>query len=282
MSQEPRATLWEYLRSKEFFYTIGSLILGFILLTLLLFNVFLPWVTRHNVWVEVPNVAPGENRKFTKLQDAIRILEKHGLTPVVQDSLYSPGFPPEVVVSQQPLAFTDVKPGRRIYLVVSKRSPPSVKLPDIENTNREQARYQLENWGLKIGNISYVPGGAPDEVVEVRYKGRKISPGDELPRGAQVDLVMSQGPGTYNVHLPSVVGKPLDEAVSILSQAGLIYGGARTKNDPKIKEPGVVVDQNPRPRSASDSVKANTTVILFISGEIGDVPEGVEEQSREE
>lgn len=280
---ETKASLGQYLRSKEFFYTLGSLILGGVLFVLLLFNVFLPWITRHNVWVEVPNVAPGENRRLTKLEDAVRILEERGLTPVVQDSQYSPELPPRVVISQQPLALTDVKPGRRIYLVVSRKSPPSVKLPAIENTNREQARYQLENWGLKIGKITYVPGDAPDEVVEVFYNGKKISAGDEVPRGALIDLSMSRGQGVYRVELPNVVGKPLDEAISIITQAGLIYGGARPKTDPKVKEPGIVVDQYPRPGPKIDSVNVNTTVNLFISGEIGaGVQEGVDDESGDE
>ncbi len=261
---EPRATLRQYLVSTEFLLTLGSLFFGGVLLVLLLFYVILPWMTNHNKTVDVPDVTSDPLKKrYVKVDEAFADLERAGLHPVVNDSQYYRDLPPLCVIRQEPIGLSIVKPGRTVYLVVNKRTPPAVKVPDVVDINLDQARSLLENWKLKVGRLTYTQGEYPNLVLKALYRGRELEKFEEVPEGSAIDLVVSRGHGPTRVELPNLLGLELQQAVSRLNLLGL---RASVSYDEASRKPvGTVVNQSPRAGS-QDSVFQNVVVYLTVAG----------------
>lgn len=263
-TQEPKATLRQYLFSLEFLLTLGSLLLGAVLFVLLVFYVLLPWVTNHNKTVDVPDVTSDVLKKrFVRMDEAFADLERAGLHPVVNDSQYYRDLPPLCVIRQEPVGLSIVKPGRTVYLVVNKNSPPSIKVPDVIDINLDQARSLLENWKLKVGRLTYTQGEYPNIVLQAQYKGRVLEKYEEVPEGSAIDLLVSRGHGPTRVELPNLLGLELQQAVSRLNLLGL---RASVSYDESSKKPfGTIVNQSPR-HGSQDSVFQNVVVYLTVAG----------------
>jgi len=269
--QPPKPSLWQYLMSKEFLLTVGSLILGVVLLVLLIFFAFLPWVTHHNDTVEVPDVTSDLLKKrFVIMDKAFEDLKRVGLNPIVNDSQYYRDLPPLTVIRQEPVGLSIVKPGRAVYLVVNKSSPPSVKLPDIIDINIDQARNLLENWKLKVGRLTYSQGEYPNLILQAQFKGRVLEKFEEVPEGASIDLLVSRGHGPMRVELPNLSGLELQQAITRLNLLGL---RASVSYSEKGGTPGLVLSQSPR-FGSQDSVYQNVVVYLTVSGSPDAIPEG--------
>lgn len=270
-SEQPKESLGQalkaYLTSKEFFITLSAVAAGGLFLLLLVFFVFLPWITRHGEFVETPDVTFRPNqKKQLRMEEAEEMIRDAGLAAFISDSQYDPSFPPGTIIRQEPPGLDLVKPGRTVYLVVSKKDPPNIKTPNIIETNIDQARYLLENWGLKVGNIEYKPGNEAGLILRAFYKGKEIKPNDEIPKGAALDLHISKGPGFVRILVPDLVDKSFEEAVSILNNMGLGVGEIRYKTVSRNVEDGTVIDQFPK-LGKQDSVNVGTTVDLILAGE---------------
>lgn len=272
----PQGSLKDYLTSREFLITIVALTGGCLLLLLLFFFVFLPWITHHSQSVEVPDVTyRAGTKKLIKFEQAEELLKDVGLSPMISDSQYDPEFPVHTIIRQEPAGLDLVKPGRTVYLVVSKKNPPNVKMPNILETNLDQAKYFLENWGLKVGEIKYKTGNEAGLILKAYYKGKEIKPNEPLPKGSTLDLDISQGAGSFKIPLPNLIDKDLAEAYSILNNSGLGVGNVRYKKLATDERDGRVISQYPRP-DRQDSVNINTTVDLEVAGEAPtEITEGV-------
>lgn len=259
-SPKPQPTWKEYLKSREFWVLVGSLIGGTFLFFAIFFYIFLPFFTKHGQSTTVPEVT---NKK---LQEAEQLLEAANLDYVVQDSQYHANLPPSTVLNQEPQAFEKVKPGRKVYLTINQSTPPMVKLPEIIDVNIQQAKYMLENWNLKIGKLNYQPGEAKDAVISASYKGKPIRPGDKIQEGSAIDLVVSQGIGEEKVPIPNLVGLNINDAVNALYEKGLSLGGTKYQKQYKNHKEGEVFRQNPK-YIENDSVLKGTSFDLWIVGE---------------
>ena len=51
---------------------------------------------------------------------------------------------------------------------------------------------------FEIGKINYRKYIAKDEVLELRFEGKKIEPGDKLRKTSVIDLVLGDGNGGLN------------------------------------------------------------------------------------
>jgi hypothetical protein len=66
-----------------------------------------------------------------------------------------------------------------------------VKVPDLIE-KRIVKQFTLKALGLEEGTITYVPNLGKDMVLEMRYKGRNIKPGDKVLK-SKIDLVLGDG-----------------------------------------------------------------------------------------
>jgi len=95
-------------------------------------------------------------------------------------------------------------------------------MPDLAGkTSLRFAEQKLTNRGLKP-RIEYVhsPEGK-NQVIEQKFKVRKIEPGTEIPHGSVITLVVSKGKSEAEVILPSLVGLTICEARSRLENTDI-------------------------------------------------------------
>lgn len=160
-----------------------------------------------------------------------------GLSVVVTSEEYSESIPAESVVATDPSAGSRVAPGETVGLVVSL-GPERYQVPSIVGSTREQAEAQL-------GELTLVPGEVSRTFSEDVAKDLIISqnpePGTEVKRGAEVSFVISDG--RQPIEVPDVTGRPADEAVDAIEQAGLVAQVGEAYSDEVEK--GRVISQNP-------------------------------------
>ena len=134
------------------------------------------------------------------------------------------GFAVNTNCEQDPDPNTNVKLNRTIYLTVITRLSPIVRFPELSNKTYLEAEATLSNFGLKVGDTTYVSDVAKDVVLQFLFRGRALQAGDEIPKGSIVNLVLGDGLGTSEVDIPDLVGLTLDEARMALSGSSLKIG----------------------------------------------------------
>ncbi|OYX83499.1 MAG: PASTA domain-containing protein [Flavobacteriales bacterium 32-34-25] len=203
-------SLRKYLTSRAFFTqaflaTLIIAVLGY------LFMHWLTFTTDHGHEITVPDL-----RKLTEEQVEEK-LDELDLDYVLLDSVdYRGDYPKYSVVQQDPIPGAKVKEGRKVYIKINSSGFSSVKVPDlIEKTYREAAP-TLRALGLEEGTITYIPNLGKDMVLEMRYKGRNIKPGDRVLKSSKIDLVLGDGKASYEEDITSeidstVVAEPTEE-----------------------------------------------------------------------
>ena len=158
--------------------------------------------TNHDQKIRVPSLAKmlldDVENKLSELELRFEILDS---------SNYNPDYPKYSVIEQLPKAGEYVKENRKIYITLNRSGYPYIKIPEVVGRTRRQAEPTLIAMGFEIGKITYRPYIAEDEVLEIRNKGKKITPGDELQKTAIIDLVLGDGTGNLkrNVEAPEVL-----------------------------------------------------------------------------
>ena len=184
-------SLRNYLGSRMFF---GQVLAALAIIAVLsyLFMHWLTFTTDHGHEITVPNLS-----KLTEEQVEDK-LDELDLDYVLLDSVdYNSDYPKFSVVEQDPLPGAKVKEGRKIYIKINASGFSSVRIPDlIEKTYRE-ALPTLKALGLEEGTITYIPNLGKDMVLEMRYKGRNIKPGDRVLKSSKIDLVLGDGKESY-------------------------------------------------------------------------------------
>jgi serine/threonine-protein kinase len=126
------------------------------------------------------------------------------------------GSTPGLVRLQQPPGGGDatLKEGQKVTLVVSK-GPPPTRVPDLANLDQDGARKALEGVGHVLGTVTRTSNETVAEGLVLDWTQKGESP----PKGATVDVVVSDGPAPRVV--PGLAGKAYDEAVADLAALGL-------------------------------------------------------------
>jgi eukaryotic-like serine/threonine-protein kinase len=230
-----------FLQSKKF---VKHLLASFVVfITVLILAYFwLSAYTNHGTTVEVPDL------KGLKLAKAISLAEPMDLVVEVSDSsVFMLDKPPGIIIDQDPSPRESVKLGRKVYVTITRSVPPQVKLPNLIDVSKRQADAILFSYGLKSGNIEYKPDLAKDVVLSVSYRGRTLQPGDEIPKGSALDMVLGDGLGNTEVVIPSLVGLSLEEAIFVIRGSGLIPGRLEYLNSPTDSMSSKVISQSPAP-----------------------------------
>lgn len=151
--------------------------------------------TNHDQRIVVPSLSK-------KTLDEVKlILEEHSLRFEVQDSAnFNPEYPRFSVIEQNPAAGNMVKENRKIYVTLNPSGYKKVEVPRVVQKTLRQAKPQLLALGFKIGTVTYKPNIAKDMVLELRYNGKKLSPGTKLMKTSAIDLILGDGNrGTVNL-----------------------------------------------------------------------------------
>ena len=184
-------SLKKYLTSRVFFVQV---LVAFAIIVVLayLFMHWLTFTTDHGNEIAVPNLS-----KLTEEQVEEK-LDELDLDYELLDSVDFRGdYPKYSVVEQDPMPGTKVKVGRKVYIKINSSGFSSVRIPDLIDKTYREAVPTLKALGLEAGTITYVPNLGKDMVLEMRYKGRNVKPGDRVLKASKIDLVLGDGKETY-------------------------------------------------------------------------------------
>ena len=242
---------------------------GLFLLALLVAGAFfladrllMPAYTRYGDTVEVPELM---NQPF---EEASRALAQRGLRAERQTQRFDPDLPRDVVVDQSPRAEAQVKPGRRIYLVVNSGRTPMITVPSVAGTSLREAENRLRAIGLRVAEKR--PDSIPSPYQNTVTR-QEPQPGDSLREGGGVTLWYSTGYGEAYVTVPDVMGLPVDSAEQVLLRQRL-----RTVNvglSALVLEDTIVTRQRPAPET---EVREGYEIRLFFDPDEADSLDSVE------
>ncbi|MDO4593938.1 MAG: Stk1 family PASTA domain-containing Ser/Thr kinase, partial [Tissierellia bacterium] len=139
--------------------------------------------------VEVPDLT---NMTIDQAEDA---LDEVGLKLGKRSSEYSDDYEKDIIFDQSPKAGEVVDSNENIDIVVSLGSEQKeveyVTVPDLYNLSREDALDQIENSGLKIGQIS---NRKTDEVDEDNVIYQSLEANSEVEKDSVIDIIVASKP----------------------------------------------------------------------------------------
>ena len=199
-------------RNRYFWGGLGALAVVALVLYVFINAVLMPFYTRHDVVVEVPDV---ENLPYA---EAIQVLARADLEAERVIERFDPERPRDVIVAQSPEPGDPVKPGRRIYLTVNTGEVPTVIIPALEQLPLREAENRLKSLGLTVSAAR--PDTMPSPYAKTITRVEP-APGTTVPRGSSVALWYSTGPGERYVRVPDVTEMPVEQARTILLEQKL-------------------------------------------------------------
>jgi eukaryotic-like serine/threonine-protein kinase len=206
-------TRYEPITRKLWFHVL--LVLGLLVVFYAVFFSTLSFITRHGDDRKVPNVTGKDVRT------AIKMLESEGFEVQV-DSTYFPDKKAFIVLKQLPDVGDMVKHGRMLFLTVNKSVPPQTPMPNLVNLSFRSAFLILKSNRLIMGDTTYRPDIAEGAILDQLYMGKPIRPGQMIPQGSRIDLVI--GGGLSNeLQVPDVIGLTYPEAMAMLNSSGLQF-----------------------------------------------------------
>ncbi len=220
----------------------AAVYLGIIILLFVGVNFYLQYYTNHGQSLTVPDFGG------MSMEEVERTCEDKKLRFTIKDSSFEASKPKLTVLEQNPRPYAKVKENRRIYLTLNSDKPPKVSLPNIKDVNFRAASRILESYGLKVGQLEYIPDVALNAVLNLKYKGNIVEAGAFVDKGSTIDLVLGDGARGERAEVPSLTGLTLDEGIIVLRGNYLVLGRV-------MAEDGMIVDssafiiykQNPAP-----------------------------------
>ena len=182
-------TIKEFFSFKHNALLWGNLIAMVVVAVVLVFAVLkgLDLYTHHGEAVKVPDV------KRLSVDEAEQLMQRAGLVAVVSDSNYVKTMPAGCVLDLVPVAGQSVKLGRTVYLTINTFSIPLKEVPDVaDNSSLRQAEASLRAEEFKLDSVELVSGEL-DWVYGVKYQGRLLRPGEKVPVGATLQLMVGCG-----------------------------------------------------------------------------------------
>lgn len=254
--------LFNFIKSRTFLINIALIIIAVLSIVFGTLS-YLDTFTRFGQKIEVPDLVGDK----VNLEEIDAYLSGKEIGYEVLDSVYRTDLPPGTVFFQQPGPTSQtgvyVKEGRKVKLRVATRFR-MVEMPALAGkTSKRFAEQILENRGL-IPVVEFQPSiEGKDQVLEQKYKGKKVTPGEKLPIGSKIVLVVSRGPSVQTVSVPNLEGMTISEARNRLEQQNLsLYVLCQTCPDEASKEKAVVVRQMPD-ASGESVISAGGTVTVW-------------------
>ena len=208
--------------------------------------------------VSVPGVRV-PNLHALSITKAAILLDQWGLNLAIGDSLHHETVSSGGVIDQDPSAGQRVKAGRRIVLTLSK-GPRYYDVPDVRRVSLREARLQLEDKQLIIGETNYL---SSETIPEGAIVGQSPLPGTQLARGDRVDLRISSGSASAPKQVPNLVGLPIESVEDSLDKYEMRLGIIENRIDNQ-QPVGTVLAQSPDHRQR---VPRRTRIDLTLSVE---------------
>lgn len=194
---------------------------------------------------EVPDVVGLE-------QDvAVRRIESAGFEADVREAV-SDEVPEGQVIATSPVAGATERQGSTVQVTVST-GPRMVRVPALIGVQRNVAVARLKGRDLGASVTQREDDAPAGEVLE-----QDPAPGERIPAGSEVALVVSSG--VQEVTVPSMVGAPRPDSVSALRALNLVPSVTEREVSDRSQN-NVVLEQSP---PANSAVPVGSTVQLAV------------------
>ncbi len=192
---------------------------------------------------------------------AERLALQNGLLIYVEDRFYSADVPEGRILSQSPEAGEKVRRGWRVRLAESLGAQ-HVVIPDLVGDSTRSAEINLRRRGLEPGETAYaeLPDQPQDQVI-----AQSPPPAAEGVASPKVNLLFAAPAPTSAYVMPSLLSRPLTDAIKVVQDAGLKVGLVRASadtNQPANVAPGIVLRQSIAP---GQKVLTGTTIDFDVS-----------------
>lgn len=252
------SNFFSYLKTKTFrknlYWALGSV---FAFLLIIFYS--LRFYTHHGEGVPVPKL------KGLPIERAIELLENQGFRYQI-DSVYQLDKEPGIVIEQDPDPNTNVKLNRTLYLTIITRQAPDIRFPEISGKTYLEVAATLSNYGLKLGDTSYVNDVAKDVVLAFRFRGRDLQVGNSIPKGSVIDLILGDGKGASEVDIPNLLGLTLAEARMALLGSSLKMGTINFQGGSRDTINAKIIKQYPAPTDSLSKMSIGSSVNVILSG----------------
>ncbi|MET7639217.1 Stk1 family PASTA domain-containing Ser/Thr kinase [Streptomyces sp. NPDC005438] len=190
--------------------------------------------------------------KGLSYQEAEQRASNVNLKVARKDSTYC-GEKARVICSTDPAAGTKLAEGETIQLTMSKGAKP-VDVPSVVDSSFSDAKEELEGAGFKVKKKTEESDKDPDTVLRQDPAGES-----KAKKGATVTLTVAI---KQTINVPSVVGKPYEDAKADLEKLG--FEVARKDEENPSKPAGEVLKQNPE---ANTRHPGGTQITLTVAKE---------------
>ena len=176
-----------FLRSRVFLINLGLALVAVVIIVYLSMQ-WLKGSTNHGEFVEVPDLAK------LSVMEMRETLEDAGLRYEVLDSAnFDPDYPRFSIIEQDPPAGNKVKSNRKIYVTVNPSGYKKVTIPKIIQVTQRNATAMLRAVGLEVDRVTYIDELGKDMVYYIKHKGKRMNPGDKLPKTSKLELICGNG-----------------------------------------------------------------------------------------
>jgi len=217
--------------------------IGISIVLLFLISLFIKLYARQGKEFVMPQFAVSDSTPGKTGEEAMAANDLD-LEFVILDSVYTPGIKAGLILTQDPLAGTMVKKGRKVYVSVASASAADIIMPELTGLSVRQATSEIYACGLKVGNLTFVDDPFKNNVKEQKVKGRPIYAGQKVAPGTVIDLVVGNGDGSGGVPVPFLIGKTSEQAHRDIHSLSLNVGREHF-NGVKDKASAVVYRQEP-------------------------------------
>ncbi len=212
---------------------------------------------------KVPNLVSHDGMPV-RIEDAFELCKQYKLQLDIKDKKHDNNIPEGCIITQDPPPDTIVKANRALEVILSLGAK-TIDCPDITGKDVRDVAFIIQKEGFLIGKKSYVFSETlpSDTVISQTPEG-----GKPAPKGAQIDLLISQGKANSSVKVPNLVGRRIESAKIVLSKINLETGkiGYEKKAGTAF---GIILAQEPAPGTNA----ADKTAVNFIVCDNADTQE---------
>ena len=194
--------------------------------------------------------------KGMTLEEAIDKAEELGLKIEEGQKVYSPDQEEGFITSQTPSKGSKVTEGKVIKVNISLGKKDGV-VPDLLGKDYKEAKKELEAYGFKLGVVVKVTSTKPENTILTQ----SIEPGDTADKGTVIDVEVSDGKGKEMKEVPFLIGKDVDEAKSLILDAGFKLGNISYEENAQYPKNAVTSQQY----IAGSELEEGSTISITIS-----------------
>lgn len=217
--------------------------------------------TSHGKGYPVPDLRGMSEEEYSQA------LRSEGLKYKILDSVFVGEENPGTVVDQVPKPGFMVKKNRTVFLTLNASAPEQVRMPKLRDISFRQAQALIENLGMKIGNIRFIPSEYNDLVLGAYVGYHEIRQGEMVSKGTVIDLVVGSGANLEKTPVPYLIGMAVEEARSAIFDAMFNPGAIIYDESVLTAEDSLNVKvwrQKPDPRE-TQSIEMGTSVDLWVT-----------------